>query len=50
MATKSSPTETLDPLLGADAAILSIMLITELVSLTAALKAAGVNELTWNHD
>uniref|UniRef100_A0A0E0EP66 Uncharacterized protein n=1 Tax=Oryza meridionalis TaxID=40149 RepID=A0A0E0EP66_9ORYZ len=38
IATKSSPTAALEPLPGADPAILSIMLTTEPMSLTAALK------------
>lgn len=47
MATKSSPTAALDPLPGADPAILSIILTTEPMSPTEALKAFGEIDFTY---
>lgn len=46
MATRSSPTAALDPLPGAEPAILSIILTTEPMSLTDALNAFGDIDLT----
>lgn len=47
MATKSSPTAARDPLPGADPAILSIILTTEPMSLTEALKAFDEIDFTY---
>lgn len=47
IATKSSPTAALEPFPGAEPAILSTILTTELISLTDAVNASRDTDLTW---